>query len=79
MPGKSNSFKIFYAISIAWQLGFLIAFPIMGFGFLGIFLDSRLGIHVLTSIGFGIGAIIAGYETFSMLKPFLTGGKKKIT
>lgn len=72
MHNKKTSFNILYAISFAWQLGFLVAFPILGFGFLGSLIDNLLKTKsLLTIFGFLIGIGVAIYETINMLAPLL--------
>lgn len=76
MPKKSG-FKTFYALSLAWQLGFLIAVPLAGFMFLGFLGDKFLK----TSPLFLILAIIAGlsitvYEVYHMLIPLIRNNGK---
>lgn len=72
MPENSPTFKKFYAISLAWQLGFLISFSLIGFGALGYFLDHKLATFPLLSlIGLGIGIITSIFETYHMLVPII--------
>ena len=69
---SSNKFKTFYAISFAWQLGFIIAIPIAGFIFLGFIADGFLGTQpVLLITGFIVGVIITVYEIYHMLIPII--------
>lgn len=68
MPKKDKMTKILFALSIAWQLGFLIAATIGGFLFLGHWLDEKLGTSptlLVISIVLGIGVTI--YETYHLL------------
>lgn len=75
---KPSSFKTFYAISLAWQLGFLIIFPILGFGVIGFLIDTHLNSSYLySSAGLLVGAVLAAYETFKMLEPFIVNKHKK--
>lgn len=68
----SPVFKILYAIAFAWQLGFLIAFPILGFGLLGRFLGDLVGLrNLLTLVGLILGVGIAIYETINMISPMV--------
>ncbi len=67
MP-KKNEFKIFYAVSFAWQLGFLIIAPIGGFLLLGYWLDNIFGAsHLFLIIGIITGIAITVYEVCHML------------
>ena len=69
---SQNNFKTFYAISFAWQLGFIIAIPIAGFIFLGFIADGFLSTQpVLLITGFIVGVIITVYEIYHMLIPII--------
>jgi len=74
---KRNSLKSFYALSIAWQLGFIIIFPIIGLMFIGFFIDKTLGTKpfflILSLI---IGIIITVYETYHLLLPLIKNKEK---
>ncbi len=70
---KKNNFKTFYALSMAWQLGFLIAIPIGGFLFLGILGDRYFKTHpFLLILGLFTGITITIYELYHLLSPFFT-------
>ncbi len=45
-----RNFKFFYLLSLALQLGFFIVIPLIGFLFLGIFLDKKLSTSPLFTI-----------------------------
>jgi F0F1-type ATP synthase assembly protein I len=65
---QKNEFKIFYAVSFAWQLGFLIVGPIGGFLLLGYWIDKMAGTSPLfLMIGVMIGLGITIYEVYHML------------
>ena len=71
MPQKNN-FKIFYAISLAWQLGFIIAIPLVVFVFLGFWVDKFLNTSPLFIIlGILTGMTITVYEIYQMLVPLI--------
>jgi F0F1-type ATP synthase assembly protein I len=71
MPQKNN-FKMFYALSLAWQLGFLIAIPIGGFLLLGFGADKIFGTQPLLLIaGAIIGVVITIYEVYHLLLPLI--------
>ena len=71
MSQKSN-FKTFYALSIAWQLGFLIAIPIGGFIFLGILGDRFFGTEpFILLLGLLVGIVITIYEIYHLLVPLI--------
>lgn len=71
MP-NTNNFKKFYAISFAWQLGFLVIFSLGGFLFLGIEMDKFFSSSPLFLIfGLIIGLAVSVYETYHMLIPII--------
>lgn len=77
MPSEKDSFKVFYALSLAWQLGFLIAVPIIGFLFLGFWGDRLLGTKPLfLIIGFLAGMGITIYELYHTLTPLIKNKKE---
>jgi len=62
-----NGFKTFYAFSLAWQLGFMIAISIGGFLALGIWGDKFFGTHpLLLLVGIIAGVIGTVYEMYHM-------------
>jgi len=62
---QKDNFKTFYALSLAWQLGFLIAIPISSFLFLGILGDRFFKTQPLFLIlGLLVGIIITVYEVY---------------
>ena len=79
MPDKKydkNSFSLFYALSIAWQLGFLIAIPIALFIFLGHLADVFLKTSpILLFVGLIAGVIITIYEVYNLLVPIVKNKK----
>ncbi len=75
---KGDNFHLFYALSIAAQLGFFIIVPMAISIFFGIWLDNYFQtkpILLLISIFFGI--IITGYEVFNILKPIIKNNENK--
>ena len=67
MPRKEE-FKVFYALSLAWQLGFLIAVPIGGFLLLGHLADRIFKSQPLfLIIGAAVGLTITIYEVYHLL------------
>lgn len=74
---QKNSFKTFYALSFAWQLGFLIAAPIGGFLWLGLWGDSVLGTApLLLILGLLAGMVITVYEVYHLLIPLIKDNKQ---
>jgi F0F1-type ATP synthase assembly protein I len=77
MPPGKNNLKTFYALSVAWQLGFLIAISIGGFLFLGFLGDKFLGTKpFLLIVGMLVGIIVTIYEVYHLLAPLIKKGKK---
>ena len=65
-----NHFKTFYALSLAWQLGFFIVMPIGGFLLLGIFGDRFFGTSpLLLLVGFFVGIAVTLYEAHHLFIP----------
>jgi len=76
MPQK-NGFKNFHAVSFAWQLGFIIAVPIVGFFLLGFWLDKKIGSSPLFLItGAVIGVIISIRGVYHLILPLLQNNNK---
>jgi F0F1-type ATP synthase assembly protein I len=74
---KKDNFKILYALSLAWQLGFLIAIPLAVFLWLGILADKALGTRPLFLILSLFAAIaITAYEVYHWLMPLIKKTKK---
>ena len=74
---KKDGFKTFYALSIAWQLGFLIAIPIGGFLFLGVLGDKFFKTRpFLLLLGLVVGIIITIYEVYHLLIPLIRDKEK---
>ncbi|MDP3970099.1 MAG: AtpZ/AtpI family protein [bacterium] len=74
---KKSNFKTFYAISLAWQLGFFIVAPISGFLYLGLLVDNYLSTKpIFLLIGMLIGIIITIYEVYHLLIPLIKDGEK---
>lgn len=73
MPEKyKNGFKIWYAISFAFQLGFLIVAPIGGFMLLGLWGDSSFHTSPFLLIaGIIVGVVITVYEVYHLLAPLI--------
>jgi F0F1-type ATP synthase assembly protein I len=74
---KKDNFKIFYALSFAWQLGFLIVIPIGGFILLGSFVDDIFKTKPIFLItGSSTGIIITAYEIYHLLIPLIKDKEK---
>ncbi len=69
---QNSNFKVFYAISLAWQLGFFIAIPIGSFLFIGVLGDRFFKTEpFLLLLGLLIGIIITIYEMYHLLIPLI--------
>lgn len=79
MPeSEKDGFKTFYALSLAWQLGFLIAVPIGGFLILGFWLDKKFNTSPLSLIiGVILGIVITIYEVYHLLVPLIKNNQEK--
>lgn len=78
MENKSDKFNLLYAISLAWQLGFMIVVPIGGFALLGWWGDKTLKTSpFLFLVGIIIGIISAFYNTYRSLLPLIRDKHKK--
>ncbi|MEZ4104555.1 MAG: AtpZ/AtpI family protein [Candidatus Paceibacterota bacterium] len=78
MIKEESGFKISYALSLALQLGFLIASSIVGFLGIGLWLDSvfETGPTFLL-LGLVLGVVTSVYESYSLMKPFTKVKNKK--
>lgn len=68
----SHNLKTFYALSMAVQLSVLIILPVLGFFFLGLWLDNQFNTQPLFLIvAIIIGIIVTFYEIFHSLIPLV--------
>lgn len=75
---RKNNPGLLYALSLALELGFLIAVPLGGFIFSGFLADKFLGTRPLFLIvGVVIGATIAFYGTYRSLIPVMKDGEEE--
>ena len=73
-----DDFKIWYAISFAWQFGFYIVIPIGIFLALGIFVDRYFHTAPLFLItGIVLSLVLTAYETYHLLLPLMEEEKPK--
>ncbi len=71
MEDKSG-FKTWYAVSFAFQLGFLIIAPIAGFMLLGLWGDNGLRTSPwLLMTGIVVGTVVSAYEVYHLLTPLI--------
>ena len=69
---NNDGFKTWYALSFAFQLGFLIVVPIAGFVFLGRWLDNVFRTFpIFFILGIIVGLIITAYEVYHLLVPLI--------
>ncbi len=69
---KKDNFKIFYAVSFAWQLGFIIAIPLVVFVFLGFLADKFFSTRPLFLIaGILVSIAITAYEVYRLILPLI--------
>jgi len=69
---KEDKSKLFSAIFLATQLGFLITFPLIGFAWIGRFLDKKFQTSpVFLLIFIALSLILIFFEVRSCLLPFL--------
>jgi len=62
---KKEKIKFLYALSLAWQLGFLISVPIICFLFLGLLMDRFLNTSPYFLIfGLVLGLVMVFYDTY---------------
>lgn len=77
---QKNNFKIFYALSLAWQLGFIVAVPLGGFLFLGFLVDKFFKTQPLFLIvGLLVGVIVTVYEVYHLLVPLIASVPRVIS
>ena len=71
-------FKLIYALFFAGQLGFFVVIPIVGFSFLGYWLDKLLEIDSFFLFGgVFLGVAIAVHSVYKFLLPLLNRKKLK--
>jgi len=69
---QNSNFKIFYALSIAFQLGFLIILPIVGFVWLGLLGDKLFSTKpTLLILSIIVGVSLSFYEMYHLMIPFI--------
>ncbi len=74
---KQEQFKILYALSFAWQLGFLIAAPLGILIVLGLWLDNTIHTAPLfILLGIFVGLATTFYEVYHMLAPLIHNDHK---
>jgi F0F1-type ATP synthase assembly protein I len=72
MKNQRKQFRLFYSLSFAWQMGFLVAAPLVILLLIGYWLDKSLStgpLFVLTGV-FG-GLVVSAYEIYHLLAPII--------
>lgn len=65
---EGGGFKLWYALSLAFQLGFLVVAPLFGFMFLGWWLDKKFKtLPIFLFLGILIGVAVAFQETYHLI------------
>ncbi len=70
-PTNDSSTKnsLWLALKLAWDLGYIIAIPAVGFGLGGAYLDKQLGTSPLFILaGFLLAVTISGYSVYRRIK-----------
>lgn len=76
---KSDQLNVFYALSLAWQMGFLIIAPILLFLFGGYMIDKWLKtapLFIIISIFAALAVSV--YEIHHLIKPMLENSRKEL-
>ncbi|TAN57669.1 AtpZ/AtpI family protein [Patescibacteria group bacterium] len=76
---KSDQLNVFYALSLAWQMGFLIIAPILLFLFGGYMIDKWLKtapLFIIISIFAALAVSV--YEIHHLIKPMLESSRKEL-
>lgn len=61
--------NLWSSLNLAWELGYTIALPIAILGFIGAWLDKKLGISpALLLIGIALSLIISGIAVYRKVK-----------
>jgi len=78
MPAQTTDFKLWYALSLGLQLGFIIVVPIAGFIFIGYKIDQHFSTHPLfLMLGIFVGLAITAYEVYEWLLPLVKNPEEK--
>ena len=76
---KGDQLNVFYALSLAWQMGFLIIAPILLFLFGGYMIDKWLKtapLFIIISIFAALAVSV--YEIHHLIKPMLESSRKEL-
>ena len=76
---KSDQLNVFYALSLAWQMGFLIIAPILLFLFGGYMIDKWLkNAPFFIVISIFAALAVSVYEIHHLIKPMLESSRKEL-
>lgn len=68
-----NSASPWLALKLAWELGYLIAIPVVALGFGGAMLDKYVGtMPLFTLLGFALAAVLSGIAIRRRLRAILS-------
>lgn len=71
--GRPSRSALMLSLELAWNLGFIIALPVVIFGFGGAYLDKYLETSPLfVLIGFALAVIISGIGVYRKVKAIET-------
>ena len=69
MGSEKNQNSVWYALSLAWELGYMIALPIAVLGFLGAYLDNKYQTrHWLLGGGVVLSILISAFSVYRKVK-----------
>ena len=69
---RKSQFRVLYAVSFAWQLGFLIAIPMVLLILIGLWLDNYFQTHPLFIVAGAVAGIsLTVYEVYHHLHPLI--------
>jgi len=71
-PNGSKGMGLMLSLRLAWNLGFIIAIPVVVFGFGGAYLDKHFGttpIFVIT--GFALAIVLSGVGVYRKVNEIL--------
>ncbi|PJC36778.1 hypothetical protein CO046_04100 [Candidatus Peregrinibacteria bacterium CG_4_9_14_0_2_um_filter_53_11] len=68
-PPRGQAYSLVALLSLAWELGYLIALPIVILGFGGALLDKKLGTSPLfLLLGIALSLVISGLGVYRKVK-----------
>lgn len=70
-PNKSYALESLMVMSVAFELGFIIALPITGLALLGKWLDQKYGVSYYLYIGIVLAMIVSGLTVYGRLSSLI--------